>query len=66
MYANRIPFTRDGHKGPVASKTATKKATKPAVVESVVEEPAKIELEPIDLIIEAEAPEVSEETNGND
>ena len=63
MYANRIPFTRDGNKGPQpASKPVKKAAPKP-----VVEEPAKIEVEPVDLITEPQAEETPEETtDGND
>ena len=65
MYANRIPFTRDAHKGPKADKPAPKKASKPVVEESAIAEPAKIEVEPIDLITEVESDEPAEETNGN-
>jgi hypothetical protein len=62
MYAHRIPFTRDTNKGPQpADKPAKKASTKP-----VAEEPAKIEDEPIDLIIEPQAEEITEEpTDGN-
>lgn len=61
MYANRIPFTRDTHKGPKQAETVPKKTKKSIVVESAVVEPAKIDLEPIDLIIEVEAAEIAEE-----
>lgn len=62
MYANRIPFTRDGHKGPQpASKPAKKTAAKP-----VVEEPAKIEVETVDLITEPQAEEITEEPTDGD
>lgn len=63
MYIHRIPFTRDSQKGPKGPEKAAKKAPAP---KPIVEEPAKIEAEPIDLITEPQAEEITEEiTDGN-
>lgn len=66
MYASKVPFTRDGSKGP---KAVSAKAKKSAAPKPVVEEAAKIEVEAqsIDLITEPQAEEIAEEiTHGND
>jgi hypothetical protein len=69
MYANRIPFTRDGNNGPqnVGIPTKAKKAAK----QSEVIEPAKIEevdliTEPAVVAEEAVVEVVEEATDGND
>lgn len=62
MYSNRIPFTRSEQKGPQAPKRIP--ASKPAI-----KEPAKIEVEPVDLLtteVEPEAQETLEETTDGD
>lgn len=62
MYASRVPFTRDGHKGPKAVATKANKATTPKP------EPAKIEVEAeaIDLITEPQAEEIAEDAPDGD
>lgn len=63
MYANRVPFTRDGRKGPQPVGTKAKKVSTPKP------EPAKIEVEAesVDLIIEPQTEEITEApTDGND
>jgi hypothetical protein len=62
MYVNKIPFTRDTKKGPQSVLKGKKTASTPKP------EPAKIEVEAesVDLIIEPQAEEITEEPTDGD